>query len=110
MTAWQRLRKALPERGHWDGSRRQYCRTRDDVHRYVIGYRCPLHTPAAMAGRPEPQPGPGMPATAWTTLSPLSASRIADERAIASGKRRSSPHAYRAAQAAVATRKDTTTA
>ncbi|MFF5670304.1 hypothetical protein ACFY8S_09230 [Streptomyces hygroscopicus] len=112
MTAWQRLAKALPECGHWDGTRRQYCRTRDDVHRYLIGYRCPLHTPAAMAGRPEPQPGPGMPAGAWSTLSPLAASAVFDARAIASGKRRAHHHAeYRAAQAAVATtRKDSTTA
>jgi hypothetical protein len=42
-----------------------------------------------------------MPASAWTTPSPLSDSRIHDQRAIASGKRRSSPTTYRAAQAAV---------
>lgn len=108
MNARQRLEKALPECGHWDGPNRRHCRTVDGVRRYVIGWRCPDHTPAAMAGRPEPQPGPGMPASAWKTLSPLSASRIADERAIASGKRRSTPHTYRAAQAAVASRKDAT--
>ncbi|MCP9205544.1 hypothetical protein [Streptomyces cucumeris] len=109
MSARQRLADALPECGHWDGPAAQYCHTRADVHRYVIGWRCPLHTPAAVAGRPEPQPGPGLPAAAWTTLSPLSASRVADARAIASGKRRSHQPAYRAAQAAVATtRKDTT--
>ncbi|MFE6025571.1 hypothetical protein [Streptomyces niveus] len=28
---------------------------------YPCGWRCPLHTPAAMAGRPEPPPGPGWP-------------------------------------------------
>ncbi|MFI7315184.1 hypothetical protein [Streptomyces hygroscopicus] len=111
MTAWQRLRTALPECGHWIGAERRRCLARDSVHRYVIGWRCPLHTPAAMAGRPEPQPGPGMPAAAWTTLSPLAASAVFDARAIASGKRRSHPAAYRAAQAAVATtRKDSTTA
>ncbi|WP_432010143.1 hypothetical protein [Streptomyces cucumeris] len=102
MSARQRLADALPECGHWDGPAARYCHTRDDVHRYVIGWRCPAHTPAAVAGRPEP----GLPAAAWTTLSPLSASRVADERAIASGKRRSHQPAYRAAQAAVATRKD----
>jgi hypothetical protein len=42
-----------------------------------------------------------MPAAAWTTPSPISDSRVHDARAIASGKRRSSPEAYRAAQAAV---------
>jgi hypothetical protein len=48
-----------------------------------------------------------MPAAAWTTPSPLSDSRVHDARAIASGKRRSSPNAYRAAQAAVHQQKDT---
>lgn len=28
---------------------------------YVTGWCCPNHTPAAMAGRPEPPPGPGWP-------------------------------------------------
>jgi hypothetical protein len=28
---------------------------------YVIGWRCPRHTPAAEAGRPETPPGPGWP-------------------------------------------------
>ncbi|WP_413102264.1 hypothetical protein [Streptomyces sp. Inha503] len=107
MTGRERLERALPECGHWIGADRRYCLAKDEVHPYLIGDRCPLHTPAAMAGRPEPQPGPGWPAAAWTTLSPLSASAVFDARAIASGKRRSHPAAYRAAQAAVATRKDT---
>jgi hypothetical protein len=42
-----------------------------------------------------------MPAAAWTTPSPLNDSRVHDARAVASGKRRSSPQTYRAAQAAV---------
>ena len=102
MTARQRLEKALPECGHWDGTSRRHCRAVPGVRRYVIGWRCPDHTPAAMAGRPEPQPGPGMPAGAWSTLSPLSASRVYDARAVASGKRRSNANESRAAQAAVA--------
>jgi hypothetical protein len=28
---------------------------------YVCGWRCARHTPNAMAGRPEPPPGPGWP-------------------------------------------------
>ena len=68
---------------------------------YPAGWRCDRHTPRALQGLPEIPTGPGMPAGAWSTLSPLSASRVADERAIASGKRRSSPEAYRAAQQAV---------
>ncbi|MEV0115563.1 hypothetical protein AB0H77_20345 [Streptomyces sp. NPDC050844] len=38
---------------HWDGSGRRYCGA-PGARRYVIGYRCPLHTPTALAGRPEP--------------------------------------------------------
>ncbi|MGK5533334.1 hypothetical protein [Streptomyces sp. URMC 129] len=65
---------------------------------YPDGWCCPEHTPAARAGRPEPQPGPGLPAGAWTTPSPQNASAVADNRAVASGKRRANPAAYRAAQ------------
>jgi hypothetical protein len=72
---------------------------------YPAGWRCDRHAPWALAGQPEPQPGPGLPAGAWTTPSPLSASAVFDEAAIRSWKRRSSPHVYRAAQAA-AHRKD----
>jgi hypothetical protein len=72
---------------------------------YPCGWRCSAHAPWAEAGLPEPLPGPGLPE--GLPLSPISASRITDERAIASGKRRSSPATYRAAQAAVNHRKDT---
>ncbi|MFH9413995.1 hypothetical protein [Streptomyces rochei] len=70
---------------------------------YITGWKCDRHSPWAAKGLPKPQPGPGLPASAWTTPSPLSDSRVHDDRAIASGKRRSSPHTYRAAQAAVDT-------
>ncbi|MEV8042433.1 hypothetical protein AB0P02_01130 [Streptomyces griseoluteus] len=65
---------------------------------YPCGWRCNTHAPWALAGQPEPKPGPGLPARAWTTPSPLNDSRVHDARAIASGKRRSSPQAYRTAQ------------
>ncbi|WP_019547618.1 MULTISPECIES: hypothetical protein [Streptomycetaceae] len=86
--------------GHWLGAEHRHCGTKT-VRLYGTGLRCPAHTPAALAGRPEPDPGPGMPAGAWTTVSPLGTSALIDARAVASGKRRSSPHVYRAAQAAV---------
>ncbi|WP_174447564.1 hypothetical protein [Streptomyces prunicolor] len=89
-----------PVCGHWIGAVRRYCLAGDDLRSYLTGRRCPLHTPAALAGRPEPRPGPGLPAGAWTTPSPLAASALIDERAIGSGNRRSSQHTYRAAQAA----------
>lgn len=77
------------------------------VRFYRTGWRCNAHSPWAEAGQPEPQPGPGYPAGAWTTPSPISDSRVHDARAIASGKRRSSQASYRAAQAAVNHRKET---
>lgn len=48
--------------GHWSGAERRHCRSGDSVRQFAIGRRCPAHTPAALAGRPEPQPGPGWPA------------------------------------------------
>jgi hypothetical protein len=87
--------------GHWIGAEARHCHSTDGVRHFLPGHRCPLHTPNALRGLPEIPPGPGMPAAAWTTPSPLSDSRIHDARAIASGKRRSNPNTYRAAQAAV---------
>lgn len=43
---------------HWLGTERRYCGATENVDGFLIGLRCPLHTPAAVAGRPEP-PGPG---------------------------------------------------
>lgn len=86
---------------HWIGAEHRHCRLRDGVRRFLTGLRCPAHTPSALAGRDEPQPGYGQPASTFP-LSPLAASAVFDNRAVASGKRRSSPHTYRAAQAAVA--------
>jgi hypothetical protein len=68
---------------------------------YATGWKCDAHSPWALAGHQKPEPGPGLPAGAWTTPSPISDSRVHDARAVASGKRRSNPQAYRAAQAAV---------
>jgi hypothetical protein len=96
----------VPECRHWIGAERRHCRSVDSIRPYLTGPRCPLHTPAALAGRPEPQPGPGWPAGAGTRPSLISESHVHDSRAIASGKRRSSSTAYRAAQAAVDHRSD----
>ncbi|MEU5284160.1 hypothetical protein AB0G97_09085 [Streptomyces sp. NPDC020755] len=32
-----------------------------EPRRYVIGWRCDLHTPSAVRSLPEPPPGPGWP-------------------------------------------------
>lgn len=50
-----------PDCQHWLGDEQRHCRSADDVHRYVIGHRCAAHTPAKLAGRNEPTPGPGWP-------------------------------------------------
>lgn len=44
--------------GHWIGVDRRYCHNPNGVRRYIQGPRCPDHTPAALAGRPEPNPLP----------------------------------------------------
>ncbi|MGW2692402.1 hypothetical protein ACWC3Y_11130 [Streptomyces sp. NPDC001296] len=90
--------------GHWIGAEQRHCHATEDIREFLSGMRCPLHTPNALAGKPETPPGPGMPAAAWSTPSPISDSRVHDARAVASGKRRSNPAAYRAAQAAVGQR------
>lgn len=90
---------------HWIGAERRHCHAVDGVRHYLPGMRCPAHTPRALQGVPEIPPGPGWPAAAWTTLSPLSMSAVFDERAIASGRRRSSAHVYAAAKASEERRK-----
>lgn len=70
------------------------------VRFYRTGWKCPAHTPWAESGRPEPLAGPGLP-HGERIPSQLSDSALFDSRAIASGKRRSSPKAYRAAQASM---------
>lgn len=90
--------------GHWDGEAGEFCAA-TDFRPFHNGPRCPLHTPAALAGRPETPEGPGWPAHAWTTPTSQAAAALIDERAVASGKRRASPQAYRAAQAAEAERR-----
>lgn len=95
-------REQAPVCGHWVGAEHRHCAATDGVRAFLTGLRCPAHTPRALQGLPEIPPGPGLPAAAWVTPSPLSDSRVHDARAIASGKRRSNPQAYRAAQDAVA--------
>ncbi|MFJ4799178.1 hypothetical protein [Kitasatospora purpeofusca] len=86
--------------GQWLPAEDRHCgRT---ARPYVVGPRCPAHTPAAQAGRPEPPPGPGY--TPQTLPTPASASALVDARAIASGRRRSTTQTYRLAQAATGRR------
>jgi hypothetical protein len=44
--------------GHWSGATRSYCGSELGIRAYKPGPRCPLHTPAAVAGRPEPPAQP----------------------------------------------------
>lgn len=73
--------------------------------RYLTGWRCPEHTPAHLAGHPETQPDPtrtlaGLRQAAGLTPGGYTPAgqTIVDARAVASGKRRSNPTNYRAAQ------------
>jgi hypothetical protein len=50
-----------PECGHWIGAGQRHCKEADGIRRYVIGLRCPAHTPNALRGLPEIPPGPGWP-------------------------------------------------
>lgn len=50
-----------PECGHWLGEERHHCKEVDGVRLYVIGHRCPAHTPRALQSLPETPTGPGWP-------------------------------------------------
>lgn len=88
---------------HW--AQGAYCGV-PDTRRYVSGNRCDPHAPAALAGRTVPIPDPD------ATLEALRAkagimfqfrrtdTKLIDDRAIASGRRRSSSADYRQAQKA----------
>lgn len=91
--------------GHWIGAEQRYCGATGGVRFYATGYCCPNHTPAALAGKPEAPAGPGWPKGAWTTPLGQGVAAVIDDRAIATGRRRSSPQAFRAAQAAEAERR-----
>lgn len=74
---------------------------------YPCGLRCDPHSPAAVAGHTVPVPDPARTAAALRAAHGLlavgtldSTSSLNDERAIASGRRRASPAAYRLARAA----------
>src|SRR5690606_40413569 len=56
---------------HWIGAEHRHCGSTDNVRLYLTGDRCPAHTPRALQGLDEIPPGPGLPAAAWTTPSPL---------------------------------------
>lgn len=53
-----RVRPADGSCSQWLGH--AYCRGAVGVRYFQPGFRCPLHTPAALAGQPEPLPGPGI--------------------------------------------------
>lgn len=74
---------------------------------YPAGWRCEDCTPARCAGRPEPPtPDPALTLDGFRKAAGIvwsfrrTDTALNDDRAIASGRRRSSPAAYRAARAA----------
>ena len=86
------------------------CRTcgAEPARPYLTGEQCPLHTPAAAAGRPDIQADPDRALEALQRQRgklvgfSRADSALIDARAVAAGKRRSGPATYREAQRAVA--------
>lgn len=82
------------------------CGVADGVRMFPTGMRCPSHTPAALAGRPEVVVDPELTAAALFARRGIkhgfqrSDSSLIDDRAVASGRRRSNSAEYRAAQKA----------
>jgi hypothetical protein len=68
-----------PACGHWIGFQARECRATEQIRRYLTGPRCPAHSPAALAGRPEP---PSRPITQEQTM-PDSAPMLAAALALA---------------------------
>jgi hypothetical protein len=69
---------------------------------YPEGWRCAAHSPLGRLGLPDHPPGPGWPRI--PPRAPSSYTALNDQRAIASGKRRSTPAAYRQARTQLAQR------
>jgi hypothetical protein len=57
----QTPRPAVGACSHWIGAERSYCHSTKGIRRYVLGFRCPAHTPNALLGKPEIPSGPGWP-------------------------------------------------
>ncbi|WP_144069893.1 hypothetical protein [Nonomuraea indica] len=101
--------------GHWHGAADTRCGA-VPARFHVTGWRCTAHTPAALAGRPEPPGGHCAPrrclcggCPSWTPDNPypsLVDSWVTDARNIATGKRRASPAVQAAAKATVAAQKE----
>ena len=81
---------------------------RTDTRPYACGPRCPAHTPAMLAGHPEPDTARYCApfrcycggCASWTPDTTYhDGGTVVDLRAVASGKRRSSLAEYRSAQA-----------
>ncbi|MCK2219739.1 hypothetical protein MF672_038980 [Actinomadura sp. ATCC 31491] len=99
--------------GQWNGAAATHCGATPARH-YLPGWRCAAHTPAALAGQPEPgQSAYCAPARCycgehpwWTPDTTYTAIAVeswtTDARAIASGKRRASPSVQAAAKQTVA--------
>ena len=84
-----------------------FCGATAGVRLYAAGPRCPTHTPAALAGQPEPDSKRYCaPARCYCGTCPswtpdtayFVGETVLDTRAVASGKRRSSLAQYRSAQ------------
>jgi hypothetical protein len=82
----------------------RYCGEAEDVRMFLPGMRCPAHTPAAVNGRPENPINPAMTLDGLRRAAGLefnyrpTDSALVDNRAVASGRRRSNDRTYRLAR------------
>jgi hypothetical protein len=89
----------------------RYCPQTEHVRAYLNGDVCPAHTPAALEGRTDPIPDPDRTLEALRSAKGQpygyrpTDSELLNDRAIATGKRRSTPAQFRAARAAEEARK-----
>ncbi|MFJ8606298.1 hypothetical protein ACIRH0_03790 [Streptomyces sp. NPDC093675] len=55
MNGFWRDSQEQPHCGHWIGPEGCFCLSGEDLHPYLTGLRCPLHTPSALRAAQEAQ-------------------------------------------------------
>ncbi|MEU8040919.1 SLOG family protein [Streptosporangium sp. NPDC049078] len=102
---------------HWISDEHRHCDSTTNIRLYIAGNRCPHHTPAALAGQPEPGATAYCPPArclcgscpSWRPYNAYNTtadSWVTDARNIATGKKRASPTIQEAAKRTVQAQKD----
>ena len=78
MTGPEKVREC----GHWLGPESGHCKEAAGVRLFIVGDRCPAHTPNALKGLPEAPPGPGAPRD-WARPPEHRAPTARDQRPVA---------------------------